>query len=304
MPGILKGFVDGVIEARTAVAAGARTRATTGDGPPRPGTPDKLDAFVAEADRRGWQVELHAIGDRGVRLALDAFERAAARQRPVDRRPARAGRRARDPRTAPPRRAHRDDRRRGRAPVRRGSASSPRCSRSTATRRPNQIALWAANIGDRAGEPAWSWRSIHAAAGGSRSGRTGRSCPYDPFVALHNAVNRQTARGGPAGGWLPGERLPLPDALEAYTAGSRVRRVRGSSPWPGRARAGRGPRRARSRPARGRSICDHRHRRPADRPRRPGRPPLGGTGLKGFLPTLVASGDRVRAALLFLLPDR
>ena len=58
-----------------------RTRATRARDCPA-WTPDKLDAFVAEADRRGWQVELHAIGDRGVRMALDAFERAAAANGP------------------------------------------------------------------------------------------------------------------------------------------------------------------------------------------------------------------------------
>jgi hypothetical protein len=44
--------------------------------------------------------------------------------------------------------------------------------------------------------------------------------PFDPFIALNNAVNRQTVDGEPADGWLPAERLPLGDALEAYTAGS------------------------------------------------------------------------------------
>jgi hypothetical protein len=29
-------------------------------------------------DRRGWQVEIHAIGDRAIRMSLDAIERAAA----------------------------------------------------------------------------------------------------------------------------------------------------------------------------------------------------------------------------------
>ena len=44
--------------------------------------------------------------------------------------------------------------------------------------------------------------------------------PFDPFPALHNAVNRQTLDGQPAGGWLPWERLPLEAALDAFTAGS------------------------------------------------------------------------------------
>jgi hypothetical protein len=34
------------------------------------------------------------------------------------------------------------------------------------------------------------------------------------------AVNRQNVDGFPAGGWIPEERLGLPEALAGYTAGS------------------------------------------------------------------------------------
>ena len=44
--------------------------------------------------------------------------------------------------------------------------------------------------------------------------------PFDPFIALNSAVNRQTIDGEPPGGWLPAERLTLPEALSAYTVGS------------------------------------------------------------------------------------
>jgi hypothetical protein len=44
--------------------------------------------------------------------------------------------------------------------------------------------------------------------------------PFDPFIALNSAVNRQTVTGQPAGGWLPSERLTIPEALSAYTLGS------------------------------------------------------------------------------------
>jgi predicted amidohydrolase YtcJ len=44
--------------------------------------------------------------------------------------------------------------------------------------------------------------------------------PFDPFIALNNAVNRQTTRGVPPGGWLPSERLSVEEALVAYTEGS------------------------------------------------------------------------------------
>ena len=70
--GILKAFADGVVESRTAAMldpyAGSDER----------GTPvwelDELAAAVRATDRRGWQVQVHAIGDAAIRMALDAFE--------------------------------------------------------------------------------------------------------------------------------------------------------------------------------------------------------------------------------------
>ena len=36
--------------------------------------PDELREAVHAADARGWQVQVHAIGDAAIRQALDAFE--------------------------------------------------------------------------------------------------------------------------------------------------------------------------------------------------------------------------------------
>jgi predicted amidohydrolase YtcJ len=44
--------------------------------------------------------------------------------------------------------------------------------------------------------------------------------PFDPIIALNSAVNRQTGDGLPGDGWLPSERLSIPDALTAYGHGS------------------------------------------------------------------------------------
>ena len=185
--GILKGFVDGVVDARTAAVL-APYEGDTSTGLPA-WTPDTLDAFVAEADRRGWQVELHAIGDRGVRMALDAFERAAAANGPW------AG----------------DPHGRGVAPGTHGrrhrvehvemidDADVPRFGRLGVVASmqpyhgdptPAQIAPWAANIGDRA-RSGWSWRRIHD--GGRdprvRVGLAGRAV---------RPVHRAQQRGQPA----------------------------------------------------------------------------------------------------------
>jgi hypothetical protein len=70
----IKGYVDGVVEARTAVMFDPYPGGGTG----LPNfTQEELDRAVAAYDAAGWQVLLHAIGDRGIDMALTAFERAA-----------------------------------------------------------------------------------------------------------------------------------------------------------------------------------------------------------------------------------
>ena len=72
----VKIFVDGVIEARTAALLepylGSNDR-----GQPN-WEPEALNEMVIALDREGFQIHVHAIGDRAVRLALDAFEKARA----------------------------------------------------------------------------------------------------------------------------------------------------------------------------------------------------------------------------------
>ncbi|MBI3296964.1 MAG: amidohydrolase [Elusimicrobia bacterium] len=66
--GWLKGFVDGVIESKTAAMlepyAGSAER-----GAPA----EDIAALVASAQRRGFSAALHAVGDAAVRAGLDAF---------------------------------------------------------------------------------------------------------------------------------------------------------------------------------------------------------------------------------------
>ena len=68
-------FMDGVIESRTAALLEPYL-----DRPGYRGEPSlsqgTLDSLVAELDRAGVQVHVHAIGDRAIRMTLDAFERA------------------------------------------------------------------------------------------------------------------------------------------------------------------------------------------------------------------------------------
>ena len=75
--GFVKLFMDGVIDSGTAVMEQ--------DYPGRPGwrgeplfDPERFAAIATEADRRGLQIAVHAIGDGAVRRVLDGYEAARA----------------------------------------------------------------------------------------------------------------------------------------------------------------------------------------------------------------------------------
>ena len=43
--------------------------------------PDQLKAYIVEADRKGWQVAVHAIGDRAIELVLDCYDACESQDR-------------------------------------------------------------------------------------------------------------------------------------------------------------------------------------------------------------------------------
>jgi hypothetical protein len=215
--GILKAFADGVIEARTASML-APYEDDTARGLPN-WDPDALTAHVAEADARGWQVETHAIGDRGVRMTLDAYEHAARANGPWRGDPRGDG----ATQGTHPRR-HRVEHIEtiDAADIARFAALGVVASMQPfhADPSPNQTDLWAANIGPDRASRAWAWGTIRRAGATLAFGSDWPVVPWSPWIAIHNAVARQTATGEPAGAWLPGERVSIEVALEAYTAGS------------------------------------------------------------------------------------
>lgn len=80
----IKFFVDGVIENHTAALTDAYA-----DTPGERGLPNWSEAEITEAvaalDAAGFQLHLHAIGDRAVRIALDALEAAQSHDPDRDR---------------------------------------------------------------------------------------------------------------------------------------------------------------------------------------------------------------------------
>jgi predicted amidohydrolase YtcJ len=200
--GIVKAFGDGVIETGTAEML-APYEGLTADQPGGLGYPQwepgELAAAVRVADGRGWQVQIHAVGDRAVRTALDAYELAAAHNGPRKRR-----HRIEHIETV-------------------DSADIPRFASLGVVASmqpyhahpdPAQMEVYRSKIGPNRLSHGWPWHSIRHAGGRLAFGSDWPIVFFDPFLGINSAVNR------PAGGWLPQERLSLAEALAGYTSGS------------------------------------------------------------------------------------
>ena len=72
-PSTAKLYEDGVIESRTAALLEPYLDRKGDAGKPIYSQP-LLDSLATALERNGWQVHVHAIGDRAIRMTLDAFE--------------------------------------------------------------------------------------------------------------------------------------------------------------------------------------------------------------------------------------
>ncbi len=73
--GFVKLFMDGVVDSATAVMIEDYADMPGWRGEPL-FTPERFKAIAVEADRRGLQIAVHAIGDGAVRIVLDGYEAA------------------------------------------------------------------------------------------------------------------------------------------------------------------------------------------------------------------------------------
>ncbi len=203
--GMIKLYADGVIEARTAYMLEPYANAPSTGNPEM--TAGEMARIVTMMDARGWQIEIHAIGDAGIRMALDAFEQAAA----ANPAPAR-GRRHRL--------EHIEDV--SAADIPRFGSLGVIASMQPYHASPNQnvLEVWAVNVGPERATRAWAWKSIHDAGGHLAFGTDWPVVGIDPRPGLHTALTRQTMQGLPAGGFNPAQRLPLATTLESYTTAS------------------------------------------------------------------------------------
>lgn len=198
--GIAKGMLDGTVDARTAAMLEPYT------GHDDRGLPmweaDALNATVAAYDEAGIQVELHAIGDRAIRMALDAFEHAA-------RVNGTSGRRHRVEHVEVP----------DPADLPRFKSLGVLASTQAMFASPDTITLtsYAPLLGPVRAHRANAFKAFDDAGAVQAFGSDYPVFTMEVMRGIHTAVTRQLPDGTPAGGWFPEHRLAVAAAVRHFT---------------------------------------------------------------------------------------
>ena len=189
----VKIFIDGVIESGTAAMLAEYT-----DRPGHKGEPIFDAASFAEAavaiDRRGMQITVHAIGDAAVRIALDGYQAARAANGP------------------------RDSRHRIEHIEMIDAADIPRLAdlgviaSVQPLHAPQGESPTTRSIGPDRARQAYPWRDLHQAGAVVAFSSDWPIVPVDPLLGIQTALTRQPHLPS-----LPDQRLPLMEALKAFT---------------------------------------------------------------------------------------
>jgi len=196
---MLKGFMDGSLGSRTAAML-----APYDDDPKNSGIPryeqDKLNAMAAARAKEGFQIGFHAIGDRGARMALDAFAYAVK----------------------PPLGVLTRDR------IEHDQVIAPEDFKKykdqgvIASVQPNHLLTdmnWAeSHIGPARAKHSYPWKEFQDNGIPLAFGTDYPVEPITPFRGVYAAVTRRNEAGTKE--YYPEQKLTIHDAIAAYTTGS------------------------------------------------------------------------------------
>ena len=161
-------------------------------------TQEELDAFVAKANNLGFQVGIHAIGDLGNRMALDAFEKAQ------DGRPSSIRNRIEHAQIIAL-----DD-------IPRFSALGVIAS-IQATHATSDKNMAEDRVGTERILGGYAWRRLLDSGAVLANGSDFPVELSNPFHGLYASVTRQGRDGEPEGGWYPDQALTRAEALHSFT---------------------------------------------------------------------------------------
>jgi predicted amidohydrolase YtcJ len=198
----IKAYADGALGSR-----GAALLEDYSDEPGHRGLlltpPERLAAVALEARKAGWQLWVHAIGDRGNRIVLDAYQSAASAAPSAPE----GGQR---PRIEHAQVIAPDDFPRF---ARIGVIASIQPTHATSDM------VWAeARLGPSRIDGAYAWLRLKNAGARLAGGSDAPVESENPIEGLYAAVTRQDASGRPPGGWRVDQALSRAEAVALFTS--------------------------------------------------------------------------------------
>jgi len=199
--GYLKAFIDGTIGSGTALMFEPFT-----DNPKTSGLAmmpyDEFENMVVTADKYGFQIGVHSIGDKGNNWTLNAFEKA---QKVNGKRDSR----------------HRDEHTQTLL-----ASDIPRFAQLgvIASMQPTHCIsdkrFCEKRIGAERAKGAYAWKSLADAGATIAFGTDYQVEPLNPMEGLYASVTRKDRLGETGEGWFPEQKIPMRDAIKYYTLGS------------------------------------------------------------------------------------
>ncbi len=202
--GAVKGYADGSLGSRTAYMFEpfADDPGNTGLLSDEMHPPSAMRERLMEADAAGLQLRVHAIGDRAISMMLDIFGDIEKEHGYHDQRFAIEHAQHM---------AQKDFERFAKLHV-------------IASMQPYHAiddGRWAEKrLGHDRARYSYAWRSFLDHGVTLAFGTDWPVAPLDPMLGLYAAVTRATLDGKNPGGWIPEEKITLPEAVEAYTMSS------------------------------------------------------------------------------------
>jgi hypothetical protein len=194
----IKLYADGALGSR-----GAALLAPYSDEPTNSGLlvskPEHIQAWADAALRLGFQVNVHAIGDRGNRIVLDAFDSALRKNPKADHRFRIEHAQVLSPQDIP-------------RFARLGVIPSMQATHQTSDMR------WAeARVGPQRIRGAYAWRSLLNTGVVIPNGTDFPVEEVNPLLTFHASVTRQDPTNWPSGGWYPDQKMTRQEALQSMT---------------------------------------------------------------------------------------
>ncbi|MFZ1917683.1 MAG: amidohydrolase [Terriglobales bacterium] len=207
--GMLKGFMDGSLGSKTAALLAPYSDDPGNTGIPQY-EPDKLNAMAKERVLAGYQIGFHAIGDKAVQMALDAFSEAEKAAKDATAKAADGGNSG-------------DYRLR----IEHEQVTSPqqilrfKDLKIIASMQPNHLLTdmnWAeSRLGPKRTETSYAWAEFLRHGVVLAFGTDYPVEPVTPFRGIYSALTRMSEDGKKT---FPGQKLNIEQAIAAYTTGA------------------------------------------------------------------------------------